>query len=168
MAMIIDEEAMTPVEEELLLRDEDFPSTFVNKAHPQDYILSASSIVSEYIFHEYRGLRHPRLIWRVSYKLGEHAYMPISFVLDTGAPKMYLCSHLMNILIERELVVKDHDMEVVYMMMLGHKFVVEETPEGHAPANIMGLRALCTLGLQLFREPNYGFTFPSAVSFLQK
>ena len=51
---IIDDDPVTPISQELLLTDEDFPSYFINKSHPDDYKLSDRPIEKELIFHEHR------------------------------------------------------------------------------------------------------------------
>ena len=86
---MFDDEPVTPILEELLLTNEDFPANFVNFAHPDDYIISQQAITPERIFHQYHG-RHPRLIFRVSTRISENEYIPISYVLDTGHLKFII------------------------------------------------------------------------------
>ena len=113
-----DEEETTPtgIEEELFLTEKDFPVNFVNMQHPEDYSLQSTPIVKELIYHHRKGL-HTRLILRVSIKLAEGIFTPISFVLDTGAPKVYTSSIAENILTKYGI----------------HKYRVESTPENYAP-----------------------------------
>jgi hypothetical protein len=89
--IIIEDDPATPIAEDLLLTDEDFPPTVVDKRHPNDYKLTTEPITKELIFHEIEG-RHSRLILRTSVKLAENLFTSMSVVLDTGAPKIYLCT----------------------------------------------------------------------------
>jgi hypothetical protein len=52
-------------------------------------IQSAEPMVPELIFHHVRG-RHNRLWLRISWQLGPQKFMPMSFLLDTGAPQALL------------------------------------------------------------------------------
>lgn len=132
---IIDDDPTTPVPEELLLTDEDFPRNYINKQHPDDYKLSNAPIEKELVFHQHKG-RHPRLLLRCSIKLAEDVFCPMTFVLDTGAPKVYLSAFAKPILAAYNLQAVDKDVGFEYVTLLGRKFVMEDTPEGHAPANI--------------------------------
>lgn len=82
-------ESSTLVPEDILLQDEDFPESYINMQHPSDYI-QVSAAFKDFICHSRLG-RHNRLIVRLCWKLSDSAYLPISFVCDTGAPShLYL------------------------------------------------------------------------------
>jgi hypothetical protein len=49
---------------------------------------------------------------------------------------------------------------------MGRKYLLEQTPEGHHPANIIGLKTLCHWGLKLFAEPHFGFEFVDTFDYL--
>lgn len=165
--LMIDDEPTTPVAEELLLSNEDFPTNYVNFAHPEDYIISNQPIQPEKIFHQYK-FRHPRLLLRVSWKIGENEFFPISFVLDTGAPKIYLNATVFQHFTQRNIIHIVEDMGVMFVKLFDHNYIVEETPLGHAPANIIGLKTLCHLGLQLTATPSFGFTFQQDFQFFNE
>jgi len=156
--LMLEEDPKTPVPEELLLTDEDFPSYFVDKHHPDDYKITDHPIQPEHIFHEVDG-RHPRLILRCSVKLAVGKFCSMSFVLDTGAPKIYLCDDAAKIMTDSGIRVIDKELGIIYVTLLGRKYRVEKTPDGHSPANIIGLKTLCRWGLRLHDEPVLGFTF---------
>ena len=137
------------VVEQMLLCAEDFPPDYVNFAHPQDYHVSSQPIEPECIFNHRQGT-HNRLLWRVSWDIGNRKFMPMTFVLDTGAPKqMYLSQTALSKLEELGLLKTDEDTEARWVQLFGRKCGVERTPHGHDPANIIGLRMLMRLGLQL-------------------
>ena len=52
---MLEVDPVTPVPEELMLTDEDFPPNYVNKQHPDDNTLAQSHIKKELIFHEHQG-----------------------------------------------------------------------------------------------------------------
>ncbi len=60
----------------------------------------------------------------------------------------------------------DEELGVVFDSLLGRKAGVEKTPEGHDPANIIGLKTLCKWGLRLHDEPHIGFTFDKDIAIL--
>ena len=162
---VIDEDPLPSITEELMLTDEDFPSFYVNKHHPDDYKFSKTPIEKELIFHEHK-MRRPRLLLRCSIQL-ENLFCPMTFVLDTGAPKVYLSDHAKSILTKYKLNVVDDDLGVGYVKFLGHKYRVEDTPVGHAPANIIGVKTLCHWGLTLYDEPCFGFALKKDFQFLE-
>jgi len=51
--------------------------------------------------------------------------------------------------------------------LFGHNYSVKNNPEGHAPANIIGLRTLCNLGLQLTGNPEFGDSFAKDFQFFE-
>ena len=75
---------------ELLLCEGDFPSNYTHMAHPNDYLLSEEPIKAEFISH--RNGHHNRLLFRISWKLSEGNYLPMTFVCDTGAPMHFYFS----------------------------------------------------------------------------
>lgn len=105
---MLEDDAPAPTYDEMLLTDEDFPNINVNMAHPKDYIIRSTPIQKEYIFHQHQG-RHPCLHLRISIKLAEERFVAISFVLDTGAPKLYLCD-----ILNGSIVKTDDDLGVTY------------------------------------------------------
>jgi hypothetical protein len=143
---------------DLLLTDLDFPPDFKNFAHPYDYQIRSSPIDPEYIFHKYPGGN--RLIYRISVYIGPETYTTLSFVCDTGAPKhLYLSSPAINTLQQYHLLKIDCETDISWIRINNKKVPIDVTPTVHAPANIIGLKLLCKLGLQLHEDE---FTFTSA------
>jgi hypothetical protein len=134
--------------------------------HPYDYKFSEVPIEKELIFHEHK-MRHPRLLLRCSLQLAESVFCPMTFVLDTCAPKVYLSANAKSILAEYNLHVTDTELGVEYVKLLGGKYRTEDTPEGHAPANIIGLKTLCRWGLTLYDEPSFGCTLKKDFAYLE-
>lgn len=147
--------------EELLLHDEDFPLNYVHMVHPDDYKIT-NNYNSQFIMHSRFG-RHNRLIARVSWKVSENAYMPLSFVCDTGAPSyFYLSINTLNELSKYN-ILKTDDRGNMYVKVYKSQtdtFLanIEETPHVHKNANIIGLKALQKLELHLTNE---SFSFNS-------
>ena len=150
---------MATVPEDLLLVAEDFPLDFKQGRHPDDYTTTVAPMERKHIFHHIRG-RHNRLWTRMSWKLIDGAFMPISFLLDTGAPKhMYLSKEALDVLERHGMVYVDEDMDLQYVKMFGRRIPVDPTPEMHQPANLIGLKLLKRFGLRLFDdEPHFDFS----------
>jgi hypothetical protein len=152
--------------EELLLHDEDFPINYVDMTHPDDYKVTCSSN-SEFIMHSRFG-RHNRLIARVSWKISDNTYMPLSFVCDTGAPShFYLSVNALNKLGEYN-VFKTDERGTMYVKVFKtptETFLanIEETPHVHKNANIIGLKALQKLELHVSDQR---FSFNSNFTYL--
>ncbi len=50
---------------------------------------------------------------------------------------------------------------------MGRKYLTEDTSAAYAPANIIGLRALCHWDLELYHEPEMGFRFRKDFEYLE-
>jgi hypothetical protein len=137
---------------DLLLQDSDFPDDFENMQHPDDYKLVKRPLIS-YIHHN-RG-HHNRLIVRLCWKVGD-GYIPMSFVCDTGAPMGLYLSNKARSNLQRRIFEDEMGNEYVTICDLG-KATVEPTPPGHAPANILGLRVLTKLCLNLRGDGTFVF-----------
>lgn len=132
---------------DMLLQDADFPDNYVNMQHPDDYFVVSKPFV-EYIPH-FSG-HNNRLIVRVCWKGNNTEFVPMSFVCDTGAPMgLYLSTKATNLLRSIKRVVEDETgNEYVEICKIG-KASIEPTPPGYAPANIIGLRVIMKLGLNV-------------------
>lgn len=163
---MFDDEPVAPASEDLRLRDEDFPTFYLNFAHPEDYIIRNEPVPVECIFHQH-NLRHPRILLRISVRLTESQYMAVTFVLDTGAPKVYTSQRLHDVLSQYNIERQDEDLGIEYISLFGKKYACERTPEGHSPANIIGLKTLCNWGLQLTDSPEFAFSFAREMDYLE-
>lgn len=142
--------------EEILLTDEDFPDYFEDFAHPNDYVMTNQPITPEHICHSRLG-QHHRLLFRISVSCGGK-YFSVSFVCDTGAPRfLYLCPKMFALMENLGAIKVDEDTGLRWVMIENKKVPLDETPECHRPANIIGLRLLYRLGLYL-EENTFGFS----------
>jgi hypothetical protein len=138
---------------ELLLQDADFPDNFENMQHPDDYKPVSTPFI-EYIPH-FSG-HHNRLIVRLCWRTTKQKYIPMSFVCDTGAPMgLYLSEKALYILKHCGRVVEDETGNEYTTIHNVGRAAVEQTPPGHAPANLIGLRVLVKLGLSLNRDTTF-------------
>lgn len=80
--LMVEEDQVT--QRDLLLQDADFPDNYVHMAHPDDYKQRDDPLPITCLLHQKIG--HWRLIFRVSFRLTNGKYLPMSFVCDTGAP----------------------------------------------------------------------------------
>lgn len=134
-------------EGDLLLHSEDFPSIYKNMAHPDDYIIRSSFIKNEYLIHHKKY--HNRLIFRTSFKL-DNQFMPISFVVDTGAPMCFYLSDKAMLMLQTR--IQEDELQSKYISIQNKKASVQETPSNHKPANIIGLLMIERLGMTISSE----------------
>eukprot|EP01012_Entosiphon_sulcatum_P019202 TRINITY_DN24044_c0_g1_i1.p1 TRINITY_DN24044_c0_g1~~TRINITY_DN24044_c0_g1_i1.p1 ORF type:complete len:100 (-),score=7.24 TRINITY_DN24044_c0_g1_i1:271-570(-) len=87
---------------EILLTDEDFPDSYRNMAHPDDYqeIDKYHGFGPKgYMTQVHRKTCHNRLLVRAAWLLPNGRELPMTFVVDTGAPQqMYFGSVAMAVL----------------------------------------------------------------------
>lgn len=90
------------------------------------------------------------LIVRVCWKMSDTEFVPMSFVCITGAPLgLYLSTRAAKLLRSIKRLVEDETgNEYVDVCGVG-KVSAVPTPPGHGPLNILGLRALMSLGLNV-------------------
>eukprot|EP00667_Euglena_gracilis_P024298 EG_transcript_27876 len=109
---------------------------------------------------------HKRLLLRVSLKLGQNEFVPMTFVIDTGAPQPLWLGHPARRLLRDKGFLKKNTNEELILTVNGEQRVVHKTPRGHLPANILGLPLLFDLGLRLSIFPR-SFTFDDPFQFLE-
>ena len=148
---MIEESNLYP--EDLLLCDYDYPEDYVNMHHKEDYIVS-SNINKQFIVHKTSSNTHYRLLARISWHLKEDKYTTMSFICDTGAPKhLYLCKDAIDLLKSYNLILIDDIGDPYLKIKINDETKVsvrfEETPRIHKNANIIGLRVLLKLGLNI-------------------
>lgn len=142
----------------IIFHDTDFPSYYINKKHPNDFMITSNPIQQEMIFHQ--RFHHNRLILRTSILI-EERFISVSFICDTGAPdSFYLCDELRQRLSSR---IFEDELGVTFIKIGGKKFFVGSPPSNHDNINILGLKALSIFGLYL--EDN-GFLFENLPGFL--
>lgn len=143
---------------DFLLTDADYPREYKNKTHPEDYIISANPIVPSMMDFEGRRAGHRRLICRISWQLQDGMFLPMSFVVDTGAPShFYLCDRAYDLLVEGGRLKKDGNGND-HLKVFSRNALVEETPENHRPANILGLTMISELrGVSIGGQVPQGF-----------
>lgn len=159
MSVLIIDEVSTIIKEELMLHDIDFPPPFVNMRHPDDYKITDKPIVPEYIYNNIS--HHYRLIFRISWKLDENRYFPMSFICDTGAP-MFFYFNPESITSLEERIMEDEP-GFPYLKLFDGKAIYSDTPDGYLPANILGLRMIQRLELSITKN---GFKFNNCPEYL--
>ncbi|KAJ7134368.1 hypothetical protein C8R44DRAFT_423280 [Mycena epipterygia] len=124
----------------------DFPPGWVSGQHPEDYQALAGPLTP--LFFMTDAPQHVRLWYRVSFKIrregageGEY-YMPMSFLVDTGAPASLYLGKTARELLMPERLGKDHRMSIG-----GAELDVTDTPPNLQPANIVGLGLISRFGL---------------------
>ena len=116
----------------------DFPDNFVDMHHPDDY-MPLRDPISELIFH--RRTDHSRLFLRICIKITDTNYIPITFVLDTGAPSQLYINDLTRRLI-RDRIKYNSDTGIDFLKINKKTFIVKPSPEHHPDVNIIGLLGL--------------------------
>lgn len=159
-------EQSTTIIEELFLHDEDFPENYVHMAHPGDY-KEVQEFKPQFIVHSHFG-RHNRLIARVAWMTGNGTMVPMSFVCDTGAPShIYLSNEALRTLDSKGLLLRD-EKDTPYLKIHTNRdsvfpATIEETPQAHKRANILGLKSLKKLHLHL---TDGGFSFNKEFAYM--
>ena len=150
-----------PFEGPDLMWSTDFPDNFVNRQHPEDYILVPQPIVPEYILHASR-----RLFLRISWKTPK-GFLPMTFMVDTTNPtSISFCPEGMMAIINNDL---RHSEEIsgLGFVQVNHGRSGEEV-FFHArmdysqvkSVNVIGLRGLMKLGLHVDSK---GFRFDNNI-----
>jgi hypothetical protein len=134
---------------DLLLSEADFPSYYVNMAHPEDYKITQKPIKYDLFYHDEPN--HFRLLLRISAKLDTDRFMPLTFVCCTGYPlPMYLGNRTIQIFKQEKKIKAGHFFDTKY-----GKIPIHETPKIHQPANIIGGRVLRHLQLNMSESPYF-------------
>ena len=144
---------MNTDEESHLLCAADFPSFFVNCAHPGDYVPLEEALPPQVIVH--RKAHHNRLFLRICFRANDGTFVPVTFILDTGSPSSLYVGELARSALDAagRLVSDEADTEFIDFGAPLGKANVQDIPAPHAPANIMGLPLLLKLGLRLDATP---------------
>jgi len=121
-------------------------------AHPDDY-KEIDTFEPQFIYHLHVG-KHNRLIARIAWKLPGGKVVPMSFVCDTGAPSHFYLSKKALDVLQKHRLIKEYDRETQYVKVQANKHNIfnaniEETPYIHRSANIIGLKVLKKLHLNL-------------------
>ena len=143
----------------------DFPRHFIDMHHPDDYKVQSEPISPEFIVHQ--AGNHLRLIWRVSFRCAT-GYVPISFIVDTGGMNyFYFSEEAVMVLEENQVFVRDDNGNNYVRMRFGDQIVrasFEDSPTHAKPANLIGLKLLVKLQLQL--GANHAFRFLTEVPWI--
>jgi hypothetical protein len=103
----------------VLLTSKDFPDHFVHMKHPEDYIPVASPIIPECTVHS--NDQNLRLIMRIAWKI-DRGFLPMSFILDTGAMSdIYLSMEGLSAIEKYNLVKRDGRDERFLKLQFGKK-----------------------------------------------
>ncbi len=145
----------------------DFPDNFVNRQHPEDYILVPEPIVPEYILHTSILHGSIRLFVRISWKT-PRGFLPMTFMVDTTNPYFILfCPEGMMAIINNDRRhSKDHSdlgFVQVHHGRSGEEEVFFNARMDYSQVksvNIIGLRGLMKLGLHVDSK---GFRFDNSI-----
>lgn len=156
VCLMIEDETL--VRDELLLTSADYPSNYVDLAHPEDYKLTLNPVY-ELTFHI--KSHHNRLLLRASWKVNE-GFVPMTFVIDTGAPMyFYLSKRAQQAIASR---IQVDELQSRFVEIDGKKALIQDAPQNHDNSNIIGLLMICRLQLQIFGN-SYMFGTGSSLVF---
>lgn len=135
----------------MMLHPLDFPNYYTNFIHPTDYVNVTEPFI-EHIFHQKKC--HNRLLLRICTKIDTHTYLPLTFVIDTGAPAyIFLCPRAK---IALESIIKLDDVQNEFLLINGKKLPINETPSNHDNINVIGVMALSKFGFH-FEGDEFAF-----------
>jgi hypothetical protein len=162
-ALMIDQQDDDAAEADFLLQEYDFPSNYVNMAHPEDGKVQPNPITPEFIRHSRRG--RFRMLVRISLRLGDNRFVPFTFVCHTGAPMhIYLSEPALVVLKAAGRIGTDELGGSLFVTMMdGRKAAIRVTAHSHQPGNILGMLMLERLGLQM---TDGSFSFATPVPYL--
>jgi len=138
----------------IMLQDADFPLYFKNKVHPDDYKVFNQPI-TKLIYH--LRTNHNRLILRLSFKISENEFVPVTFICDTGAPSFIYINERTRSLIEHSIMRDDMENEFIVIGEDKKRIPLGSSPSNHPDVNIIGIRLLSYLGLFL-EDDRFGFS----------
>lgn len=147
--------ALMTQDESVMLCPADFPDYYVDMHHPDDYKLSNTYIDPEMIYHEMPD--HNRCILRISIKIRNNIFTPVSFICDTGAPSYIYINTLTRRLIKEKILRDDAGTEFIYVN--NRKMLVKPSPPAHPDTNIIGMMALNIFEFWI-RGGTFGFDNP--------
>lgn len=150
----------------VLLIPEDFPKLFrglddkMRKyAHPDDYKITETPM-APYVFVYKDGIR-TRLFMRLSFKLN-NGYVSATFIFDTGCSVHFLISPILKSFLRERIKRNDtgeNYLKTVVDDMNALCIVKDDVPEGHQPANFMGLPMFFLLGVHFQKQRIATFDF---------
>ena len=144
---------------ELAYTELDFPESFVDMAHPEDFKEAHEPVQPELFYNKPRDPAHCRLLLRASFRLSSNVYSPMTFVCDTGlSGGFYLSSSAMSTLIKARRILQN-DIHCPFVETGAGKIPVHEAQQLHQPANLLGLCVLQKYGLSLAEKPNFATPF---------
>ena len=131
------------------IMDIGFPPEYVNMQHPDDYTIQDTPIIPSFVVIQRQG--HARLMFRISWKTGSK-FMPMSFIVETGAIKPVYFSKAAIALMEAHglLLTEDFDNDVVELHKpdgSSKKVSYRATPKAYGPINLIGLQFITRFGL---------------------
>lgn len=138
-------------DESIMLQEADFPDYYINKNHPDDF-KPMHVPICELIYHRLQN--HNRLILRISVKISDGMFIPLTFICDTGAPTHIYISDLTRRLINSR--IEDDDLGNQLITVNGKRMIVNKSPELHRDTNIIGLLALTRFQM-FFKDEGFGF-----------
>jgi hypothetical protein len=147
---------------DLLLEEYDFPENFVNMAHPEDGIIKGNPIAPEFIRHSRRG-HFFRMLVRIYLRLGDHRFVPYTFVCDTGAAIHIYLSEPALVVLEKAGRIGTDELGSLFVTIDGRRAAIRVTPHTHQPGNMLGMLMLERFGLQM---TDGSFSFASPVPYL--
>ncbi|KAJ7461465.1 hypothetical protein FB451DRAFT_1371204 [Mycena latifolia] len=130
------------------LTSNDFPEGWEAGQHPDDYKILSAPLKPE-LFIKDGG----RMWYRISIKISDAQYMPMSFLVVSGAPDaLYLSSNTMEVLVKHKRVQGLDSCRASMRLKNGLVIPVSEIPETHKPINLLGYWLIQKFGLDLNEE----------------
>ena len=144
---------------ELAYTELDFPKSFVDMAHPEDYKEAPEPVQPEMFYNGPRDPAHCRLLLRASFRLSSTVYSPMTFICDTGlSGGFYFSPRAMSSLIKARRVLQN-DIHCPFVETGVGKIPVHEAQHLHQPANLLGLHVLQKYGMSLAEKPTFATPF---------
>ncbi|KAJ6525750.1 hypothetical protein B0H19DRAFT_590773 [Mycena capillaripes] len=122
---------------------EHYPEGWEYGHHPDDYKMLPAHLKPEFFFNP-RPEQFP-LFHRISFKIGDDKFLPMSFVVHSGAPaSLYLSDKAFCLLQKHKRIETGFRMRFQNGLTVG----MTDTPRDRQPFNIIGMGLIAEFGLQ--------------------
>jgi hypothetical protein len=157
-----------------LFQHMEFERTYANWRRNGDYILQKDVVKPEFWTMKTGSMF--RYMFRMCWRCHNYGYMPITFLVDTGAMEsLYLCKEAIDTLRLLKVLTQDDDSKHMFVTLCrrgdgtcerpeqAYRVRCYPTPKAYEPANIVGLRFVQRFG---FVVDGDSFRFHNMVDFL--
>lgn len=121
----------------ILIDHRDYPDTYVNLCHDEDYIQTSIRINNEFIYN-HGPIKNERLLVRMPVRLNDNTYTSMTFIIDTGCPTPIILSTEASSILQTYNRLREDDAGSRFLTIGGMNFIYGHHVE-KPMINIIGL-----------------------------